>query len=245
MPTFEEQLYGTSQIPDAVKQVESESGFYEHPLGVYIGKIGSMDVRYVDHENKKCKPEDIGAIPARIVLKIYLTKYLGPQDAPQDIQLLSPNLDFPPNRTSYELYYPVTMSLSQKFQWVAIKMFENFVVPGINDSQIVKERVVRYDKIQLYYGLEVKFVLDKNKKGFRFISEIAQLDTDRFPIAEMKQFEFNFKLLQDSERESKNDKVDAPAPNLSVDDLLGGTIAPNPAGNDNGEYDDDGSGLPF
>lgn len=242
--TLEEQLYGMFDIPESVKEVKSDDGFYKHPLGVYVGKLGSPELRYIGPDGKKCKADDVGAVPARIILKIYLTKYLGEQDAPQSIRLLGEDLSIPKDRTSFELYYPDTMSLEQRFQWAVIKKFEKFIIPDINDSHIIKENVVRYGKIRLYYGLEVKFILTQNAKGFRYIDEIALTDSARVPINLMKEFEADFAELQKQERlASSNDSANIPQPDASIDDILSGTggVAPNPAGNDN-TLDDD---LPF
>lgn len=239
---FEDQLYGLYDIPESVKEVKSDDGFYKHPLGIYVGKIGSMEFRYVGPDGKKCKQDDIGAVAARAVLRIYLTKYLGQQDAPQSIQLIKNDLSFPKDRTSFELYYPDTLSLEQRFQWATIKKFEKFVIPDINDSQIIKGNAVRYFKMQLYYGLEVKFILTENAKGFRYIEEIAMTDTPRVPITLMKQLESDFVELQKQERLSaSSDTANLPQPDANIDDILAGGLSPNPAGNDNTLYED----LPF
>lgn len=242
MSDFEKELYGLYDVPEAAKEVQSDSGYYQHPLGVYVGRIGSMEFKYVNLEGKKCKSTDVGAIPSRAVLRIYLEKYLGQQESPEMVQLLNADLSLPIDKTSFELYYPDTLSLSQKFQWATIKKFDKFVIPDINDSQIIKGNAVRYDKFRLYYGLQVKFILMATAKDFRYISEIVLLDTPRVPIPNMKQLEDNVNNLQQQERDAK-DKTSSsvPQPDASVDDILSGYIAPNPAGNDKIEDDD----LPF
>lgn len=240
MENLEDALYGAYEIPNNVPtEVEStQKGYYVHPAGTYKGVIGSLEFKFKDAEGNKCDMNYPGAVPTWAVLKVLLKSYLGDDNAPNKKEILGETLNVPEDMTAPELYFPIILSLQRKDQWQTERKFKNFKAPGLEDSEIVKGNVVRFNKFPLYYGLNVKMVAVKSpKSGKSYISSIALLDMPREDIEKVKNVEQQVrdKLSAEIEASKQNRDYVAPVPDKSVDDILAGTNIGTP---DTGEFSD-------
>lgn len=219
--TLEDVLYGAYDIPEnAPAEVKSDSPeYYKHPKGVYVGVISTLTYKYVNAENKKCNHDDIGAVAIRAILKILLKNVDGEQ-------ILGNDLVIPDNRTAPELYFPIMISLKREDQWRAERMFDGWSVDGIEDSQIVKDKLVRYKKFPLYYGLNVKLVINHGeKKGSPYVESIALLNYPREDVEHVKEVvkavDDKMAAEIDARKAQQSNDAPAPVPDKSIDDILG------------------------
>ena len=242
--TLEDALYGAYDIPEnAPKEVKSDSPeYYKHPKGSYTAIIGSMQFKFENMNGKKCEPNDLGATAVRTILKLLIKSYTNEEGVQE--QLLGNDLHVPDDRTAPELYFPLMLSLKRTDQWRIEKMLGEFVIPEIANSEIVKDKLVRYGKIQLYFGLTVKFVIQHGeKKGSPYIESIALLNEPREDIEHVKEVEKMISDKMQSEIDMKklekgiNDTLPG-GPAKTADEIFGVS-----SDADTGEFNNDD--LPF
>lgn len=249
MSSFEDALYGAYDIPQNVPgEVKSDSPeYYKHPKGTYVGIIGTLQYKFEGPDGKKCDAGTPGAVAVRCILKVLLKRFNGEIDNPQMEQILGDSLDIPQGRKAAELYYPVMLSLKRSDQWKTEKLFSEFRVHDIDDSQIVKDKIVRYKKFPLYLGLSVSLTVEHGeKKGSPYVSQMALLNVPRMEIDKVVETEKEIMVrLQDEINARKNsDDINAPLPERSIDEIFAGQLGQSA---DIGEYSDGNGndGLPF
>lgn len=247
MSSFEDALYGAYEIPENVPgEVKSDSPeYYKHPKGLYVGVIGTLQYKFEGPDGKKCDGSTPGAVAVRCILKVLIKKYngeVGPGSL--SVPILGDSLDIPDGKTAPELYYPIMFSLKRADQWKAEKLLGEFTIPEIHDSQLVKDKIVRYKKFPLYLGLSVSFVIEHGeKKGSPYVSQLALLNIPRMEIDKVIETEqmIMAKLQAEIDARKSDAAVNAPIPDKSVDEIFAGQLGDTA---DIGEFgkDDD---LPF
>ena len=236
MPDFYEDM-GYS-LPEEAQPIKSEGfEYYKHPGGTYRGIMGKIIVKYKDINGKKCEPTDMGARLSHYINVLWITEYLGTSGNPKNAQILLPTaekIQLPKGVPTAELYFPFMISTDPKWQWSIHQKFENFIIPGHEESRIVivnpnkmTEKFTNVRAFPYYYGMPIQFDIEiGEKKGSSYLANIKLAGgvESRIPLEKMAQLEKDFTELLERERTERENKPtesvpQAPAPEGDFSDI--------------------------
>ena len=227
-----------SNIVDAVAG-EASFQFYKHKAGFYKGFVGKLVPRYKDMEGKKCESTIPGATLSHFNLTLWLVKYLGTADRPEEVQILNPDLTIPEGDLR-KFYVSHVISILPKDQWRNHRTFDTFMIPNHENSKIVQPnpadpstKVTLFKNFPFYYGLPVNLTIEESTKraDSTFVTSVTITDySKRVPKDLMQSLEQQYETrlqIEMEERKSRNNSTPEVAYNVvdpsSVDfDALAG-----------------------
>jgi len=203
-----------ADVPEVVEGTNNE--WYKHPVGIYNGFIGKLNIKYKNGEGKNCSADEIGAVISHGTLPIWIFEFLGTVNAPTTEQVLGKDLTVPNRRTS-ELYYPIYISFLEKDQWRNFNAFSLLEIDGHPELKVIapdpKNPLKKHTRIKVipaYYGVPVRFILDnaKSKTGSVYLADpIKMLNAPRIPLDKLKDFETAIDAKVQAEQIERNSNV--------------------------------------
>lgn len=222
-----------ADIPEVVEGQEIQ--YYRHPIGTYYGVVGKLKFKYVDANDKKCEPTDVGARLRRSIMPIWITEFLGTPEQPQQKMVIPKEMIIPAEFTTPEIYYPVLIDMGKDI-WKSFKYFDPWRVNGhivvAPHPQKKSIKTLNVKQLAYYYGVHCKFKLSpwQNKDGKESIildGAIELINQPRVPAALLNTLEKAYEEKQEQEfkqRREEADNIQQSVPDTDFDEGLADDI---------------------
>lgn len=205
--------FGTP-LPNHIPEIVSESGgFYQHPIGTYMGFVGKPLFKFKNAQGMYVEPDVTGAKYSHTVLQLWILKYLGTPEQPVSIQFVSSDVNkhlILPDRPIAECYYPLIVAGTPNMQWKNKALFQRWSIPNhpeYNIIQSVANNPAKFStnvkNLVYYVGSHINFSIISGKNGGSFVNTVDLVNLPRIPKETLTAF---FKLIDKKFEEQREQR---------------------------------------